>query len=89
MRKYNFMGKDTSEKEFWMLCALTSIEKIDQAINGDINQEKIKKVLSNFKTTQQKELGTPKYDSCKSQMKLNNTKWENIGTVQTSHSTFQ
>jgi len=75
MKKYNFMGKDTHEEEFWRLCSLTSLEEIEKEVYGAIDQIKVEIAISQFRTTQQKRLNTPKCDSCGSQMILNNAKW--------------
>ena len=65
MQKYNFMGKDTSEKEFWRLCSLTKIEEI----------EKVQKLLEQTMQNETKKINTPKCNSCGARMILNNAKW--------------
>jgi hypothetical protein len=74
MRKYNFMGKDTSEEEFWMLCSMNKIEEINNKINGEIDQKKVNELLEEFKV-KPNEINTPKCDSCGSKMILNNANW--------------
>ena len=69
MKKYNFMGKDTHEKEFWRLCSLTNLEEIEEEVNGKPNKKEIEKVLFSFRKNL---ISTPKCDSCGSQMILNN-----------------
>ena len=68
------MGKDTSEEEFWMLCALTNMEEIDIAVNGEVNQEKVEEILSEFEVKPPLEIDTPKCEKCRSRMMLNNVK---------------
>jgi hypothetical protein len=75
MQKYNFMGKDTSEKEFWRLCSLTKIEEIERVVYGEINQKKVQKLLEQTMQNETKKINTPKCNSCGARMILNNAKW--------------
>ena len=75
MQKYNFMGKDTSQKEFWRLCSLTKIEEIEGVVHGEVNQKKVQKILRQTMRNEVKTFDTPKCNSCGSRMVLNNAKW--------------
>jgi len=75
MQKYNFMGKDTHEKEFWRLCSLTSLKEIERELYGKVNRKKLKKVLRETKQNETTKINTPRCNICGSQMILNNSKW--------------
>ena len=77
MQKYNFMGKDTSEKEFWRLCNITSLEEIEKEIYGKYDTNQVEKIMKQFKQNEEKTVNTPICVKCGSRMQLNSFSFGN------------
>ena len=75
MQKYNFQGKDTSEKEFWRLCSLAKLEEIEKELYGEYDHKVVQKLLVETRVKKEQTISTPKCQHCGSRMILNNAHW--------------